>query len=121
MTYVMDVSFIVQFLIALVGLGVAVDYSLLIVTRWREEREHGRENHEAVKIAMNTAGRAVVSSAGTVAISLVALLVIPVPFLRSMGLGGMLIPIVSTIVALTLLPAILGRSWSASGLAEDPT
>ncbi len=108
MTYVMDVSFIVQFLIALVGLGVAVDYSLLIVTRWREEREHGRENHEAVTIAMNTAGRAVVSSAGTVAISLMALLVIPVPFLRSMGLGGMLIPIVSTLVALTLLPAILG-------------
>jgi len=108
LTYVTDMSFIVQFLIALVGLGVAIDYSLLLVTRWREEREHGRENHEAVVIAMNTAGRAVVSSAGTVAISLVALLVIPVPFLRSMGLGGMLIPVVSTIVVLTLLPALLG-------------
>ncbi len=108
LTYVTDMSFIVQFLISLVGLGVAIDYSLLLVTRWREERDHGRENHEAVKIAMSTAGRAVVSSAGTVAISLIALLVIPVPFLRSMGLGGMLIPVVSTIVVLTLLPALLG-------------
>ena len=108
LTYFTDMSFVVQFLIALVGLGVAIDYSLLLVTRWREEREHGKENHEAVSIAMNTAGRAVVSSAGTVAISLVALLVIPVPFIRSMGLGGMLIPVVSTIVVLTLLPALLG-------------
>ncbi len=108
LTYVTDMSFILQFLVTLVGLGVAIDYSLLLVTRWREERDHGRENHEAVKIAMSTAGRAVVSSAGTVAISLMALLVIPVPFLRSMGLGGMLIPVVSTIVVLTLLPALLG-------------
>jgi RND superfamily putative drug exporter len=108
LTYLTDMSVIVQFLIALVGLGVAIDYSLLLVTRWREEREHGRENHEAVVIAMKTAGRAVLSSAGTVAISLFALLVIPVPFLRSMGLGGMLIPVVSTIVVLTLLPALLG-------------
>ena len=47
-TYVTDVSFVVQFLIALVGLGVAIDYSLLVVTRWREERAHGRDNDEAV-------------------------------------------------------------------------
>jgi RND superfamily putative drug exporter len=108
LTYVMDISFVVQFLIALVGLGVAVDYSLLIVNRWREERAHGRDNHEAVVIAMQYAGHAVVASAGTVAISLCALLVIPVPLLRSMGVGGMLIPLVSTTVCLTLLPAMLG-------------
>jgi putative drug exporter of the RND superfamily len=107
-TYVFDISFVVQFLIALVGLGVAVDYSLLVVNRWREERAHGRDNHEAVVVAMNYAGHAVVASAGTVAISLCALLVIPVPLLRSMGLGGMLIPLVSTLVILTLLPALLG-------------
>jgi RND superfamily putative drug exporter len=131
LSYVMDVSFIVQFLIALVGLGVAVDYSLLVVNRWREERDRGRDNHDAVVVAMQTAGHAVVSSAGTVAISLLALVAIPVPFMRSMGIGGMLIPLVSTLVVLTLLPAILGsigprvdwphlrhektasRSWSA--------
>ena len=107
-TYVMDISFVVQFLIALVGLGVAVDYSLLVVNRWREERAHGRENHDAVVVAMEYAGRAVLASAGTVAISLCALLVIPVPLLRSMGLGGMLIPLASTVVILTLLPALLG-------------
>ncbi|HEX6920595.1 MAG TPA: MMPL family transporter [Actinomycetes bacterium] len=107
-TYITDISFVVQFLIALVGLGVAVDYSLLVVNRWREERAHGRDNHEAVVIAMQYAGHAVVASAGTVAISLCALLVIPVPLLRSMGVGGMLIPLVSTLVILTLLPAMLG-------------
>ena len=106
-TYVTDVSFVVQLLIALVGLGVAIDYSLLVVSRWREEREHGRENAAAVVEAMRTAGSAVVASAATVAISLVALLVVPVPFLRSMGVGGMLIPIVSSLVVLTLLPALL--------------
>ena len=107
-TYVMDISFVVQFLIALVGLGVAVDYSLLVVTRWREERAHGLDNEQAVHVAMKYAGHAVVASAGTVAISLTALLVIPVPLLRSMGLGGMLIPLVSTLVVCTLLPAMLG-------------
>ena len=108
LTYVMDVSFVVQFLIALIGLGVAIDYALLLVNRWREERAHGRDNHDAVVVAMKYAGHAVVASAGTVAISLCALLVIPVPLLRSMGIGGMLIPVVSTLVVTTLLPALLG-------------
>ncbi len=108
MTYIADVSFIVQYLISLVGLGVAIDYSLLIVTRWREERAHGRENHDAVVAAMSTAGRAVVLSGLVVAIGLLALIVLPVPGLRSVGYGGMLIPFVSTFVALTLLPALLG-------------
>ena len=103
-----NVSFIVLFLVSLVGLGVAIDYSLLIVTRWREEREHGRENHDAVVAAVATAGRAVVLSGLTVAIGLLSLVVLPVPGLRSVGYGGMLIPLVSTGVALTLLPALLG-------------
>jgi RND superfamily putative drug exporter len=102
-----DVSFVVQFLISLIGLGVAIDYSLLVVSRWREERAHGRDNEEAVVVAMRTAGNAVLASGVTVAISLVALLVVPVPFLRSMGIGGMLIPLVSVAVVLTLLPALL--------------
>jgi RND superfamily putative drug exporter len=108
LTYVAEVSFVVEFLVSLVGLGVAIDYSLLIVTRWREERAHGRENAEAVVVAMATAGRAVLLSGLTVAIGLLALVVLPVPGLRSVGYGGMLIPLVSTTVALTLLPAMLG-------------
>ena len=108
LTYVSDVSFVVQFLISLIGLGVAIDYSLLLVSRWREERAHGRTNEEAVVVAVQTAGHAVLASGVTVAISLVALVLVPVPFLRSMGLGGMLIPLVSVAVVLTLLPALLG-------------
>jgi RND superfamily putative drug exporter len=108
-SYLTDMSFVVQFLIALVGLGVAIDYSLLIVNRWREEREHGRDNDAAVVESVRTAGHAVVASAGTVAISLLALIVVPVPFLRSMGIGGMLIPLVSTAVVLTLLPVVLSK------------
>jgi putative drug exporter of the RND superfamily len=104
-----DVSFVVQFLISLIGLGVAIDYSLLLVSRWREERAHGRTNEEAVVVAMQTAGHAVFASGITVAISLVALVVVPVPFLRSMGIGGMLIPLVSVAVVLTLLPALLSK------------
>ena len=115
-----DVSFVVQFLISLIGLGVAIDYSLLLVSRWREERAHGRDNEEAVVVAMKTAGHAVLASGVTVAISLVALVVVPVPFLRSMGIGGMLIPLVSVAVVLTLLPALLVQDRTADRLAADP-
>jgi RND superfamily putative drug exporter len=102
-----DVSIIVMFLVALIGLGVAIDYSLIVVSRWREERAHGRSNEEAVVVAMKTAGHAVMASGVTVAISLLALLILPVPALRSMGVAGMLIPLVSVAVVLTLLPALL--------------
>jgi RND superfamily putative drug exporter len=105
-----DVSPVVQFLVALVGLGVAIDYSLLVVSRWREERSHGRSGDEAVQKAMETAGRAVVFSGTTVAIGLLAMVALPVPFLRSIGYGGMLIPLVSTVVAITLLPVILSKA-----------
>jgi RND superfamily putative drug exporter len=109
LSYVANISAIVEFLIALVGLGVAIDYSLLLVTRWREERAKGRDNEDAIVTAVATAGRAVLLSGLTVGIGLVALIVLPVPAMRSVGVGGMLIPIVSVAVSLTLLPAVLGR------------
>jgi putative drug exporter of the RND superfamily len=108
LTYLTDVSFIVQFLVALVGLGIAIDYSLLLVTRWREERDRGATNERAVIRAVETAGHTVAVSGVTVAIGLLALVVLPVPGLRSVGIGGILIPLVSIAVVLTLLPAILG-------------
>jgi RND superfamily putative drug exporter len=108
LTYLTQVSFIVEFLVALVGLGVAIDYSLLLVTRWREERARGADNHDAVIRAVETAGRSVVLSGVTVGIGLMALIVLPVPGLRSTGIGGMLIPLVSILVVNTLLPALLG-------------
>ena len=104
---VTSVSMIVEFLVALIGLGVAIDYTLLVVVRWREERAHGHEGEEAVVRAMQTAGRAVVLSGTTVAIGLLALIVLPLPFLRSIGFAGMLIPLISVIVAVTLLPIVL--------------
>ncbi len=106
-TRVTDVSFIVEFLVALIGLGIAIDYSLLIVMRWREERARGLDNTSAVQRAMETAGTSVIFSGTTVAVGLLALVVLPLPFLRSVGYGGMLIPLVSVLVATTLLPVVL--------------
>jgi putative drug exporter of the RND superfamily len=109
LTTITEVSPIVQFLIALIGLGVSIDYSLLVVVRWREERAHGLDSEAAIERAMQTAGRAVVFSGTTVAIGLFALVALPVPFLRSVGYGGMLIPLISVIVAMTLLPVVLAK------------
>jgi len=102
-----EVSVVVQFLISLIGLGVAIDYSLLIVMRWREEVANGRDRLEAVVETMEHAGKAVIFSGIAVAIGLLAMVVLPVPFLRSIGYGGMLIPLISVLVAITLLPVVL--------------
>jgi putative drug exporter of the RND superfamily len=105
-----SVNFLVEYLVAVMGLGVAVDYSLLLVTRWREEREAGRGNEDAILAAGPTAGRAVVLSGTIVAAGLLSLVLLPVPFLRSIGLGAMLIPLVAITAAVTLLPVILA-AW----------
>jgi len=107
LTTIANVSFIVQFLVALIGLGVCIDYTLLLVMRWREEREHGADKVQAVENAMATAGEAIVFSGTTVGIGLLSLVVLPIPFLRSIGYAGMLIPVVSVLVSITLLPVIL--------------
>jgi RND superfamily putative drug exporter len=104
------VNNLVEYLVAFIGLGVAIDYSLLIVTRWREEREGGLGNEEAILAAGAKAGHAVVLSGLTVAVGLLTLLVLPVPFLRSIGLGSMLIPLVAIAAAVTLLPVTLA-AW----------
>ena len=107
LTRLTPVNFIVQYLIALIGLGVAIDYALLIVTRWRENRASGLDNQAAVTAAMGTAGRAVVFSGTTVAISLLALIALPVAFLRGMGLAAFFIPLTAVAAAITLLPVLL--------------
>ena len=105
---VTDVSIAVQFLVALVGLGIAIDYALLVVMRWREEHRGGAvDNEVAVVRAMRRAGSAVVFSGTTVAIALLALLALPVPVLRSIGIAGLLIALVSVALATTLLPVVL--------------
>lgn len=109
------VSSLEQYLVAFIGLGIAIDYSLLIVTRWREERERGLDNHDAILLANQHAGRAVVLSGFTVGLGMLALLVIPVQFLQDLGLGSLLIPLASMLTAVTLLPVVL----SAWGPALD--
>src|SRR5579859_308081 len=123
LTTITDISFIVEFLVSLIGLGVAIDYSLLVVLRWREEHTAGVPNDEAVLRAMETAGKSVIFSGTTVAIGLLALLVLPVPFLRSVGYGGALIPLVTVLVAVTLLPVMLATigprlDWPRAGGQE---
>ncbi len=107
LTYLTNVSIIVQFLIALVGLGVAIDYALLMIFRFRDELREGRDVETALVQTMTHAGRSVIVSGSTVAVGLLSLIVLPLPFIRSMGIGGMLIPAVSVITAITLLPALL--------------
>jgi putative drug exporter of the RND superfamily len=126
LTTVTEVNLIVEYLVALIGLGVAIDYSLLLVTRWREERTHGHPDQEALHRAMATAGRSVLLSASTVAVGLLALVVLPVPFLRSVGYAGMLIPLVSALVTITLLPVVLASGgqrldWPRWGLHREAT
>src|ERR671934_389920 len=94
-------------LVQLIGLGIAIDYSLLIVYRYREELHRTESKDEAIVRTTGTAGRAVVFSGATVAIGLALLLFMPSPFMRSMGIGGFLIPLVSIAAAATLQPALL--------------
>ena len=108
LTYVTSVSLIVQFLVALVGLGVAIDYSLLMIFRFREELANGEGTETALIETMRHAGRSVIVSGSTVAIGLLSMVILPITVIRSIGIGGMLIPAVSVLTSITLLPALLG-------------
>ena len=107
LTYITNVSIIVQFLIALVGLGVAIDYALLMIFRFRDELRDDKDVETALVETMTHAGRSVIVSGSTVAVGLLSMVVLPLPFIRSIGIGGMLIPAVSVLAAITLLPALL--------------
>ncbi len=89
------------------GLGLAIDYSLFIVSRYREELVRVGPGLEALRRTLATAGRTVVYSALTVAVALVALLLFPQPFLYSMGIGGIVVSLLSAATALIVLPAVL--------------
>lgn len=89
------------------GFGLAVDYSLFLVTRFREERRAGRPVEASVVIAVRTAGRTVVFSAVTVALSLSVLLLFPMPFLRSLGYAGIAVTALAALTAVVLIPAML--------------
>jgi len=103
----MELTTYLQNLVMLIGFGIAIDYSLLVVYRYREELRRGDHKHEAIVRTMATAGRAVVFSGTAVAIGLALLLFMPLPFMRGFGIGGLFIPIVSIVAAMTILPVLL--------------
>jgi uncharacterized membrane protein YdfJ with MMPL/SSD domain len=117
--HVVTMATYVTNLVQLIGLGIAIDYSLLIVYRFREELERGGSKDDAIVRTMATAGRAVVFSGVTVAIGLALLLFMPSPFMQSMGIGGFLIPVVSILAAATLQPALLSV-YGVRGIRRVP-
>src|SRR6266516_1569732 len=102
-----DVSVYALNLTTALGLGLAIDYSMFIVSRYREELRAGQEPADALVTTMRTAGRTVLFSAATVAVALVALLVFPLYFLRSFGYAGIAVVALAAVGALVVLPALL--------------
>jgi uncharacterized membrane protein YdfJ with MMPL/SSD domain len=105
--HVMDMAIYVENIVTLIGLAIAIDYSMLVVFRYREELERGDDPYDALVRTMTTAGRATLFSGATVAVGLALLVFMPLPFMRSMGVGGLLVPLVSIAASATFLPALL--------------
>ena len=103
----MELTTYLQNLVMLIGFGIAIDYSLLVVYRYREELQKAGSKEDAIVRTMETAGRAVVFSGSAVGIGLALMLFMPLPFMRGFGIGGLVIPLVSVVCALTLLPVLL--------------
>ncbi|MCA2215189.1 MMPL family transporter [Jidongwangia harbinensis] len=107
LTYLTDISVFAINVITLLGLGMAVDYSLFVVSRFREELAGGRDVPAAIRITVATAGRTVVVSGLTIVLALASLLIFPQPFLGGMAIGGMAAVLIAMLAALTVLPAAL--------------
>ncbi len=122
LTTLMDVSPYAVNVVTMLGLGVAIDYVLFMLTRFREElSSNGEDVRAALERTMATAGRTVIFSALTVSTSLLSLLLFPLPYLRSLGLGAISAILVVMLVSLTLLPvllALLGRRVNALALSR---
>jgi putative drug exporter of the RND superfamily len=103
----MDLSFFITNMITMIGLAVGIDYSLFIVSRYREERLHGFDKLDAISRAGATATRAVFFSGLTVVLALVGLLILPNTLFRALGLGAILVVLVAVLASMTLLPAVL--------------
>jgi uncharacterized membrane protein YdfJ with MMPL/SSD domain len=132
LTYATDIAInpAVQFIVALLGLGLSIDYALLLVNRWREERERGADNQVAVRRATRLAGHSVAVSAVIASLGLFALIVVPVSFVQGVGLSGLFIPAIAALVALTIVPVLLStvgprldriRLWRRRAAGDDRT
>ena len=105
--HLLELSDYLRNMVLMIGLGIAIDYSLLVVNRYRDERRRGLEHRDAVEETMLHAGRTILFSGLAVSVGLALMLLLPVPFLRGFGVGGLVIPVVSMVCALTLLPVML--------------
>ena len=102
-----ELSFFVTLMITMIGLAIGIDYSLLIVSRYREELRRGESVRDAVTKAGATAGRTVLFSGFTVVFALCGMLIIPSSFFQSLGLGAIIVVLVTLAATFTLLPAVL--------------
>jgi RND superfamily putative drug exporter len=100
-------------LMAMIGLGVGIDYALFVVTRYRQGLTEGRQPREATVVALSTAGRAVLFAGGTVVISLLGLFVVGLPFMDGLAVGAIAAVLMVLTAALTLLPGMLGFAGRA--------
>ncbi|MEN3285107.1 MAG: putative drug exporter of the superfamily, partial [Solirubrobacteraceae bacterium] len=105
--HTMDMAIYVTNIVTLIGFAIAIDYSMLVVFRFREELALHDDPRDALITTMSTAGRATLFSGATVAVGLALLVFMPLPFMRSMGVGGLLVPLVSIAASATFLPAFL--------------
>jgi putative drug exporter of the RND superfamily len=105
--HMLNMATYVTQIVALIGLAIAIDYSMLVVFRYREELDTTEDPHEALVKSMTTAGRATLFSGLAVSFGLALLVLMPLPFMRSMGIGGLTAPLVSIAAAATFLPALL--------------
>ncbi|MFI0790354.1 MMPL family transporter [Streptomyces lydicus] len=119
LTAVTDVSVFTVNLVGALGFGLAVDYALFMVARFREERARGLTPPDAARAAARTAGHTVAVSAGTVTAALAALLVFPFPFLRAMAYAGMAVVVLAALTAVIVLPAVLA-CWGPRMESSDP-
>ena len=104
----LHLSILVQNLVTMLGLGLGIDYALLIVSRFREALAEGYAPGEAADIAAGQAGRTLIISATTVAIGFSALLIVPISELRSIGIAGLLVTVLSVMLCTFILPWVLG-------------
>ena len=108
--YVVDIPSWAVVIGSMIGLGVGIDYSLFILTRFREYLAEGREVEDAVGRSLATAGRSVVFAGGTVVVAILGLAVARIPFITAGGIGISLIVLVMVLASITLLPALMGIS-----------
>jgi RND superfamily putative drug exporter len=104
---IVPMSIFVLNLTTMIGLGVGIDYSLLVVTRFREEMDYAPNRFEAAAATIRTASRTVITSGGTVMIGFVALMIVPLQETRSIGLAGLFVVATSILLSVTFLPAML--------------